>query len=312
METIEKAIIKTLSFFDLFFYPLTKEEIFSYLWQIKSDQDLVFKTTAELLDKKVIEEKNGYYFLLGKEQNCEVRKNSLLESELKLKIAHKAVKKISVVPFVKAIFVCNSVAFGLAKKESDVDLFIVTAKKRIWIVRFFTNLILLLFRLRRINQKSVSNRICLSFYVDEENLDLKNVRAVPEDILFAYWLATFLPIYDPDKLGEKILLANTWLKNILPNLPRNLSSYIKEIKNGPVKKSLKFVLQKMWGGSYGDLIERQAKETQLAKMKFSLEDFKNKEPNVVVNDTMLKFHESDNRKEYYDKWRERVENLKYE
>ncbi len=312
MEAVEKAIIKTLSFFDLFSYPLTKEEIFSYLWQTKIDQETLFKTLADLLVKKSIEQKNGYYFLSGREENYEARRVKLLEGELKIKIARKAVAKISAVPFIKAIFVCNSVAFGLADKDSDIDLFVVTAKKRIWLVRFFTNLVLLLFGLRRINRKSVRNRVCLSFYVDEENLNLQNIRAVPEDIYLAYWLATLLPMYDPDRVENKIILANNWMKNILPNLPENLSSYIKEVKNGPLKKSLKIVLQKMWGNGYGNLMEKQAKEAQLTKMKFSLRDFQNKIPGVIVSDVMLKFHEEDRRKDYYEKWRAKLQDYKIE
>ena len=311
MEDTKKAIIKTLSFFDLFSFPLTKEELFYYLWQTKVEREIVYSGLAGLIDSKVVEQKNGYYFLRGREEICEARRIKLLESELKMKIARSAVAKISCIPFIKAIFVCNSIAFGLASKDSDIDLFIVTSTKRIWLVRFLSNLSLLLFGLRRINLKSVQNRVCLSFYVDEENLNLQNTRAMQEDVYLVYWLATLLPIYDPENIRGKIILANSWMKTILPNLPEKLSMYIKEVKNGLVKKSLKIIFQKMWHGGYGDLMEKQAKEAQLTKMHFSVQSFQNKAPGVIVNDTMLKFHEEDRRKEYYERWQAVLKNFKF-
>ncbi len=310
METVEKAIIKTLSFFDLFSYPLTKEEIFSYLWQVKSEQDFVSKVLIELLDKKVVEEKNGYYFLLGREGNCEIRKNSLLESEAKLKIAHKAVKKINAVPFVKAIFVCNSVAFGLAKKDSDIDLLIVTTKKRLWLVRFFTNLILLLFGLR-VGKNKAKSRICLSFYLNEDDLNLQNILVIPEDIYLVYWLVTLLPIFDNDKIKEKIIKSNSWINKFVPNFSNELSFYTKEIYNGWFKSLLKNILEKTWFGFYGDLMEKQAKEIQISKMKFALQNIENKAPGIVLNDSMLKFHENDKRKEYYEQWQATLKKFQF-
>lgn len=311
MDETKSAIIKTLSFFDLFSYPLTKEEVFYYLWQNKADLQSIEKALAELMAENKIKQKDAYYFLVGREDICQARQNRLLESEKKLKIARKATKKISFVPFIKAIFVCNSTAFGFADKNSDIDLFLVTTKKRIWMVRFLTNFVLLFFGLRRINRKSISNKVCLSFYIDEENLNLKNISVVPEDIYLGFWLATLLPIYDPDKIGQKMVSANTWVKNLLPNLSDKLSPYIKEVKNGPLKRNLKKILQKMWVGGYGDLMEKQAKEAQLTKMKFSPQDFQNKAPGVIVSDSMLKFHENDRRREYWEKWKSRYSDIKY-
>lgn len=307
MDETQKAIIKTLSFFDLFSYPLTKEEIFSYLWKVKIDSYLLSEKLEELVDNKILVEKYGYYFLPDRDI-VENRRQHFLESELKLKIARKAVKKISMVPFIKAIFVCNSVAFGTAEQNSDIDFFIVTAKKRLWLVRFLTNIILLIFGLR-VGKNKTGNRICLSFYLNEENLDLKNIRVVPEDIYLSFWLATLLPLYDPQRIGKKIIKENRWLSELLPNFPESLSFYIKEVKNGGIKSFFKKILEKTWGKAYGDLMEKQAAEAQKTKLKFSIKE--QIAPNVILDDTMLKFHENDRRREYYDRWKERLDNFRF-
>ncbi|HNU95883.1 MAG TPA: hypothetical protein PKH95_00550 [Candidatus Magasanikbacteria bacterium] len=306
MDEIQKAIIKTLSFFSLFSYPLTKEEIFSYLWKLKTDNNLLSEKLEELADNKILAEKYGYYFLPDRDIT-ENRRQHFLESELKLKIARKAAKKISGIPFISAIFVCNSVAFGTAEKNSDIDFFIVTAKKRLWLVRFLTNIILLIFGLR-VGKNKTGNRICLSFYLNEENLDLKNIRVVPEDIYLSFWLATLLPLYDPQRIGDKIIKENRWLAELLPNFPESLSFYIKEVKNGRIKSFFKKILEKTWGKAYGDLMEKQAAEAQKTKLKFSLKE--QIAPNVVLDDAMLKFHENDRRREYYKKWLEKLQDYK--
>ncbi len=299
MDETQKAIIKTLSFFDLFSYPLTKEEIFSYLWKTKTGTHLLSEKLTEMVDNKILVEKCGYYSLPDRDVD-ENRRQHLLESELKLKIARKATKKISGIPFIVAIFVCNSVAFGTAEENSDIDLFIVVKKGRLWLVRFFSNLILLLFRLR-VGKNHMGNKICLSFYLSESNLNLQNIKITSEDVYLVFWLATLLPIYDPQEIGKKIIKENSWFQELLPNFPESLSFYSKEVKNSRIKNFFKKILEKTWQGSYGNLMEKQAREAQKIKLKLSLKE--QIAPNVVLDDTMLKFHENDRRREYYEKWR---------
>jgi hypothetical protein len=95
----------------------------------------------------------------------------------------------------------------------------------------------------------------------------------------------------------------------LPNLPESLSLYIKEVKNGGIKSFFKKILEKTWQGSYGNLMEKQAREAQKIKLKLSPKE--QIAPNVVLDDTMLKFHENDRRREYYEKWKSRYSDIKY-
>ncbi len=306
MDETQKSIIKTLSFFSLFSYPLTKEEIFIYLWQIKIDRSILFEKLEEMVNSKILAEKYGYYFLSDRDIT-ENRRQHLLESESKLKIARKAIKKISGIPFVKAVFVCNSTAFGTAEKNSDIDLVIVVQKGRLWLVRFFSNLILLLFGLR-VSKNHTGNKICLSFYISAEDLDLQKIRILPEDIYLCFWLAALLPVYDPQKIREKIIKENIWFQELLPNFSKSLSFCSKEVKNGRIKNFFKEILEKTWRGVYGNLMEKQAAEAQKTKLKFSLKE--QIAPNVVLDDAMLKFHENDRRREYYKKWLEKLQDYK--
>ena len=73
-------------------------------------------------------EKWGFYFLKDKEKNIENRRDRQLASVLKLKAAERAAKKLRSIPFLRAIFICNTVAAGQAKEDSDID-FLVEFKK---------------------------------------------------------------------------------------------------------------------------------------------------------------------------------------
>lgn len=303
MESLlHRCALNTLSYFDLADYPLTKEELFSFLWQPPASSYSDFLNTIDGLNYKF-----GYYFLPGREEIIEVRRRKLLISEQKLKIARQAVKIIRSVPYLRAVFVCNTTGSGQANEDSDIDFFIVTEKNRIWITRLFVTFLLTLFGLRRTG-KSVKNKICLSFYVTTASLDLEKWRVADDDIHFAYWLNQMLPVFDPDNYYAKFLEANLWTKTYLPNLDSaQASSYLPKISESRFGKIWKNAWEKMWQGGYGDVISNQAKQIQLSKMKFSGKEInRGEDKGVVISDDVLKFHEKDTRADYLQKWKQKI------
>ncbi len=315
-ESLQRSIKSTLTYFDLADYPLTKEELFVFLWeppQISRGDFLEFlnNTNGAL---SFFETKNGYYFLPGREAIIETRQRRLLISEKKLRIARRAVKIIRSVPFLKAVFVCNTVGSEQASVDSDIDVFIITAKDRIWITRLFVTFLLSLFRLRRVKD-NIKDKICLSFYVTEDHLDLSGQRVADDDIHFAFWINQMLPIYDPENYYAQFLQANSWTKKYLPNLPagrqdinpQTTSSYILQVSNSSIGQIWKNAWQKMWQGSYGDLINNQAKQIQISKMKFSGNKIdRGDDKGVIVSDSVLKFHEKDTRASYRELWKQKI------
>ena len=312
------SILKTLAYFDLTDYPLTKEELFSWLWQppvISYADFLQFLSLRGAVSDEAISsqgdrhaslaitEKSNYYFLPGREKIVAERQRKFLISEEKLKIAKKAAKKIMSIPFLRAIFVCNSVGARQADEDSDIDFFIVTDIKRVWIVRFFTNLILRLLGLRTYGKKN-KNKICLSFFVDTNHLDLAPLRATEQDIHFACWVQQMLPVYDPQNYYAQFLRANSWIKKFIPYMKTetvSASSYA--LPNSKIGLVWKKIWEKMWHGAYGDAIEKQAKEIQWLKMKPAIkEKSRHNDNGVVISDAVLKFHENDTRIKYKEDW----------
>ncbi len=299
-DQLQKSILQTLAFWDMFEQPLTKEELYRDLFSI----DLIarkldyFEFIQQLEHLEQIRHKDGFYFLLGRENIVDVRQARVKLIEQKLKIARLGIKKLAKVPFVRAVFVCNTVAMGLADEDSDIDVFIIVKKSRIWLARFGCILILNLFRLRR-TKKKIKNKICLSFYVADDCLDLEKI-AIKDDVYLIYWLDNLIPIYDPDNLHQSVLQANKWVGK---HLPHGMREYIETHCNASVPQKIKTFFEKLWGSRYGYLLEKQAKGIQQAKMKKNYTSVQNKhDTRVIISDSMLKFHETDRREEYREQW----------
>lgn len=304
------AIQKTLAWFDIFDYPLTAEELHTYLWEYKVDtsyaQFLIDLETC--VERSVCEEQFGYYFLPGRGRIVEERRKRFLFVEDKMRIAKRAVKKISNIPFVRAVFVCNTTAFGWPKKDSDIDTFIVVKQGRLWLARMLVTFALSLYGLRR-NKKHVANKICLSFYVTDAHLDLKDVFLPDTDIYFMYWLAQLIPLYDPDNLYEDIMKLHTTLDT---HIPQRSKRFVVRSGRGVDTEKKKFNIKHFgehaWESGYGAMLEKQARSFQKAKMSRNIDSVQNADDSrVVVTDNMLKFHENDRRALYRQMWEKRCE-----
>lgn len=318
-KQIQKSIIQTLAFWDIFEYPLTSLELYYRLFSIDStDLKLDYTDFLNELERitslpGAVERSRGFYFLPGREKNVDIRQLKVKLVEEKMKIAKRGIKKLAKIPFVRAVFVCNTTAMGVPDEDSDIDVLVIVRKGRIWLVRFLAILILSLFGLRRTKTK-IKNRICLSFYVADDSLNLEKI-AIKDDVYLIYWIDSLIPVYDPDNLHQGVLKANQWVKKYSPNgftLSNNCILSYGQNRFPPKAgfDGVKKFLERMWVGSYGDLIEKQAKGIQQAKMKMNYTSVQNQQDTrVVVSDEMLKFHETDRREEYREKWLSRCKNF---
>lgn len=302
---IRESLIKTLSYFDNFDHPLTVQELYKFLWKADGRD---FGELFENLDEENIEgikKQDSHYYLQGSEDSIRTRQRRVSFMEDKMKIAVRAAKKISWIPFLQGVFVCNTLAMGSADKGSDIDFFIVTKPGRIWLVRAIVTFVLSLFRLRRTNRR-VEDKVCLSFYCSSDALDMSEVSIDQPDIYMIYWLSNLIPLYDNNDIQEKILKSNNWVENYTPNaLQKYKQSHRWRVENEKIKSGIKKMLEKFWSGSYGDVVDNQAKEAQRMKMKMNFDTVKDKpDTRVVINDDMLKFHENDRREHYKKQWKQ--------
>ncbi len=298
---IEKSILKTVAYFDIFQYPLTLLEV--YKWLFKPEVDYSFleisKTLNGLVEKGVLEKKFGFYFFVGKSDEIETRLDRYYLSEKKFGIAQKIISKIKYLPYLRGVIICNNVGYNNAQPQSDIDFFIITQTKRIWSARFLVT-ILVSMMMRRRHAKEIANRACLSFYLSESHLNLSDIAIKPLDIYLIYWLATLAPVF-----GQEIYLnlfdQNNWQRDFLPNFyPARMSD-----RRSQGKRLSGKVFQQNF---LGNIFENLSRNIQRQKMKGHI-NHEHLETEVVVNDSMLKFHENDRRRQYFNEWEMRLKNL---
>ncbi len=295
MSPLELAIIKTLTWFDLFNQPLTTWEVWFYLWDESGDvgkvnQGEILPVLEKLAVDKLVASHFGYWQLAVSPQHLSERLQRLRWTIKKRRRAEQAVRLIKHLPFVRLVGLVNTAAFDMASLDSDIDFFIIAQRGRIFTVRLSVTGLIQLLGWRR-HHRLVSNRICLSFYLTDDNLNLQPL-AYPDDPYLRFWLAGLQVLYD-DCIYGSWLTANNWLSRELPNW---YSVMVRErtavVAAWPAKSS---VLERVLEKFQMHLIRRH-RSSRLGDGSTA----------VLASRQILKFHESDVRQELAVKFRRRL------
>ncbi len=106
------------------------------------------------------------------------------------------------------VAVSNSLAMYATHPESDIDLFVVTAVNRLWIVRTLV-LIVATFLGVRTKPGDEAGKFCFPFFMTEKSLSLQSI-ALQEfsDVYLAYWIYTLKPIYNQHYMYGRFMQIN--------------------------------------------------------------------------------------------------------
>ncbi len=284
-EQIKEAIISVVVFFDLFDYPLSDYEIWKYL-----DKGADFLELKEVLNGlSELENKNGFFFLKGREEILVSRRKRHNYSQRKIKIARRFAAIFKILPWVKLIILSNSMGQFNLRDGSDIDFFIITSPRRIWLTRFFCAGLAALLNSRP-KSGNKRDKICLSFYITSDNLNLDSLKLPSYDPYFFFWLRSFILLYNKDNIYERFLAENKLLSLT------NESTFDYNSQN---KKQARFF----------DYLEIFIKKFQLLIMSPVLKKAINNSVGVVVNDNILKFYLLDRRLEYAEKYGNKFEQI---
>lgn len=212
MNKIQTAILRTLAYADVFAYSLTLEELHRFLIGQKTDNPSLKKALKTF---KKIFSKGDYFFLKNKEKNIYLREKREKWSQRKWLLARKVARWLRLIPWIKMVAVTGNLAMDNAEKNDDIDLLIVTARKRLWLTRLLTNfLVEIVANRRRPSDKEVKDKICLNMFLDENHLKLP----IREQNLFtAHEICQLKPIWARNQLYQKFIQENLWCQKFLPN-----------------------------------------------------------------------------------------------
>lgn len=302
LSPLQTAILRTLAYYDVFSYPLTIDELWRWLWP-DPRWPLPVTTPAQVREALHLEPLAAkvdvigeMVVLKGRAELVKLRAERLPLNEKKWKRAESAARFLELVPFVKMVAVANTLAINNARSESDIDFFIVTSRQHIWIARFLVTGIVSLLGWRR-HGKKIQNRICLSFYVSSEALNLAPLKASESDPHFMFWTSQIVPLMVDADMYTKFTTANTWVTAELPNAwPAKLQRL--QAPNSSLR-SIKRFYEVFLSSPIGLMIENWARSRQLKKMEANVSSrAKEGTTDVIISEEVLKFHEADRRAEY--------------
>lgn len=284
-DKLREVIVKTVAFFDMFDYPLTAYEIYYYL-----DKRAPLEEILSLISS--LNQKNGFYFLRNREEIIITRQKRHNYSVRKIKIAQRFSRLFVFLPFIRVIAVANSIGQHNLRDESDIDFFIITKARRVWLTRFYCAALTKLLN-RRPTEKKKKDKICLSFYISTDHLDLIDLKLPDGDPYFEYWQRSLVLLYNKNRTYENFLAANNLFNSGNNKLEENEHFLTGSKKESPILNYL----------------ENFFKKYQLKIMPPALRPANSLSSGVVTSENVIKLYAPDRRQEYLTKYEQKIRGI---
>jgi D-beta-D-heptose 7-phosphate kinase/D-beta-D-heptose 1-phosphate adenosyltransferase len=244
---IQEGIIKTLCYSDIFDFPLNAREIFKYfIGEISSDEQ-IYEELEKMRQNGRVGYYRGFYFLSGKKRLVNIRKGREKESIKKLKSAKKMIHLLSFIPTVQFIGISGSLSLANAKREDDIDIFVITSQNSLWITRYFVNSILTIFGSKRKRTDIYGiDKFCPNMFLTESSLKFE---ICDRNMFSAHEIAQVMPVLNKNHTYEKFITENLWVLKYLPNALGKYGFYKSEKKRFSPHKLLNkvsFALQHLY------------------------------------------------------------------
>lgn len=206
LSDLERAILATITYRDLFEFPVTVEETHRYLHTVPCNLNDVRAAlnNSEFADRYL--ESDGELFALkqrGSLLTLRRERHRLAEILWPKALAHGA--RLAMLPFVRMVAVTGSLAADNPNQGADTDFMLVTEGGRLWSARVFASVLALL------DRKFSSGELCPNYFISTRALKLDD-----PSLYVAQELAQMVPIYGLD-VYESLRGTNPWTFDYLPN-----------------------------------------------------------------------------------------------
>lgn len=297
LTDLQQKIIKTVARFDTLNRPLTLLELINYL-DYQTEPSEIIKELARDPLKNYLEEEQGWYCLSGRSEIVRIKNERYRIASEKIKIARRATSFLKHFPWIKGIAIYSSLALKNCRDESDIDLFFIAATNRAWSARFFINVALKLMGLRPY-EKNTKNKLCPSYFADENHLDLSVANHANDYYYYYFGPASFIFLYETPGIRKKFIRDNGWVSDILPNhrQPELSSTLYSESK-------IKTLTEKI----LSPLSEKKFRRLQLRILPIRyLKSCDGKK--VILNDGIIKLHDNDKRDNHNLLFEEKIKKI---
>ena len=249
---IETAILETVLYSDLFDYPLTHAEIAHYLIHVEADSRAIRACLESAIHLDVHLSQSGGYVVARQREALIERRRARQRASARLWIrARGFVRVLAALPFVRMVAITGALAMDNSAEGDDIDVMIVTARRRVWTTRL---LVVALVHAGTL----FGHTLCPNYIVTEDALTLE------ERTLFtAHEFAQMVPLYGR-AIYDQLCCANAWVYDYLPNARVPLKQE-PEIRSGPLVRAFKQALESLLGSRAGAALERWEMSRKLRK-----------------------------------------------
>jgi hypothetical protein len=224
------AVLSVLRYFEVFSYPLTEAEVSFYL----PDNGLTATDLHQCLECMVetgqIWRFDGHFQSSPDPNWLPQRFEKNQRADAYLPKAYQMARFIGKFPFVRAVMVSGSLSKHCMAPDGDIDFFIVTAPKRLWLART------LLVVFKKIFLFNSHKYFCINYLIDTEHLEIEE-----KNRFTATECATLLPMVNAD-LYYRFMAANTWVsQDFYPNARQRNTDQTQPLPSGTGKKTLEWL-----------------------------------------------------------------------
>jgi hypothetical protein len=204
-STVERAVLSTVAYGDVFECPLRDVEVHRFLHGIRATPEVTAAALARCAGPDgPLTQRDAFFMLRGREHLVELRRARTARAARLWPAAIRYGRLIAGVPFVRMVAITGSLTWDTVDEDADIDYLIVTEPDHLWTCRL---LVAVLARAARLD----GTVLCANYLVSTRAL------ALAERTLYgAYELATLTPIAGKG-LYRRLLRANAWAAAYLPH-----------------------------------------------------------------------------------------------
>jgi hypothetical protein len=304
-DALGRAVLATFAWFDGFGWPLSAEEAWRWLVAHAGEPNAFPQQVAECIAGLVAEgqlvREGDRHALAGSAAHFATRRAREPHAARKLRRARRFAKCAALLPFVTLVAAANSLGYGNADDESDIDLFVVTTPGTAWMTRGILAGALWALRLRPAPGRT-RDALCLSFIVDEANLGMGRFALADGDPYLAWWCAALLPLVDKGVVATRFASANGWVVERIPEAfsAPHWARGLAVRRVGPVARSVAALVRHL---------EPAARRLQERAFGAGIRALVNADTRVVAEAGVLKFHVNDRREEFRARYEAKLSEL---
>ena len=199
-DKLSQAVLHTVTYSDIFDYPLTAREIQRYLTGVEASLEEV----AHALEEGPVTRTGSYFTLPGREEIISIRAQREARSRKLLPRALWYGRVLGVLPYIRMVALTGSLAMSNMEEGKDIDYMIVTTPNHLWTCRAFALLVARFARFEGI-------RLCPNYLITENALALTD-----QSLYAAHEMTQMIPLSGKE-IYTRMRLMNAWTDDYLPN-----------------------------------------------------------------------------------------------